>query len=95
MAQHADFCPLLEGHSLASCYENRALRHGIYDPPIHTSKNMTKFRLPEIPVDPSQTTWLQQELTDCIQRKIYEPVSTKEAQNIHSQGYPISNAFIV
>jgi hypothetical protein len=79
----------------ASGYETRALRHGIYDPPIHTSKKMTQFRLPEIPVDKSHTTWLQQELTDCIRRKIYEPVSTKEAQHLHSQGYPISNAFIV
>lgn len=79
----------------ASGVELRALKHGIYDPPIATHRSKTKFCLPEIPVLPSDSKWLKQELADALHRRVYEELSPSEAFSFHSQDFPVSSAFIV
>jgi hypothetical protein len=46
-------------------------------------------------VDPSDQPWLKAELKDCVRRRTYEPIARAEALALHSQAFPVSNAFVV
>lgn len=83
-------------HLHSSPYLCRAIKFGVYEKPIVTTPARTRFCLSQIPVAPEDQPWLESELAEALNRRIYEEVPAEQAKLLHQRhNYPISNAFIV